>query len=559
MATFTVNNVSDNLAGQPIVAGSLRAAVESAKAGDVIKFASSLEDKTIALKRPINITQNVTVDGANAKGVEISGNNQTIVFRVTGDGRQFTVRNLTIADGFHQYTGSGIWVQGKNSTIKVHNSKFLDNTAQQGAAIWAKAGAKVTITDSKFSGNEATGRGIDSAAGAVSVFEKSKLVVRRSDFTNNTGDAGGAIGTVFTELTIEDSTFSNNRSRRWGGAVHNDGASVPNQERYYKGDLPRDSVGKQTIIRNSIFENNSASHTGGGLSMWGYDQDYLTIANCKFINNEVKDSNGIARGGAMHVSGFVTIKDTTISKNTSAREGGGIWYLGEVPVKIENTNFSENTAGGQGGAIFNGLWGAETIINGSTFKQNSANDGGAMYAKNNRPIKVSNSIFQTNSPNNFGGNIKGLSGAQPNSLAATEIAVDGSGDDQNLVQGGKDDDRLTGTKNNDLLAGRGGDDVLIGGRGADVFVGGSGGDRYVLGVAKHSFYTKTESYVTIRNFDTDEDTLQLHGKASDYVVKPFTSDGRSSAGILLKGDLIALVRDSSPEPFSLGAAYVEFV
>lgn len=401
-SVITVTNTADTGYGVPSVPGSLRAAIGIAQPGDTIQFDPSLANQTITLERRYDIEKDITIDGANAPGLTISGNQEEIIFRLAGDGREFTLRNLTITDAFHEYAGAGIWAADPNATITVENSEFYNNIAGQGPAIWAKDGANVTVLNSKFDGNRAT-QDVDSAGGAISAFGKSQLTVKGSEFTNNEGFAGGAITTVFTPLTIEDSIFRNNESRSWGGAVNNDGASVPNQERYYNGNLPRDSVGGETIIRNSVFEDNRAVGFGGGLVIWGYDQDFVTIEGSTFINNEVTaDAQGNAKGGGLRVTGkLVTIENSTIANNTSAQEGGGLWYWEESPFNIINTTFSGNQAAERGGAIYNAQWGSETNIVNTTFANNSAgSESGAIYTGNTRPVIVTNSIFDNNTAGN---------------------------------------------------------------------------------------------------------------------------------------------------------------
>ncbi|MEQ8957587.1 MAG: choice-of-anchor Q domain-containing protein, partial [Coleofasciculus sp. C2-GNP5-27] len=285
------------------------------------------------------------------------------------------------------------------------NSQFYNNIAGQGPAIWANDGADVMVINSIFEDNQAT-VDVDSAGGAISVFSRSKLTVKGSEFTNNKGFAGGAITTIFTPLTIEDSIFRNNESRSWGGAVNNDGASVPFQERYYDGDLPRDREGGETIIRNTVFDGNRSVGHGGGLALFGYDQDYVTIEDSTFINNEViPNQEGTARGGGLRVAGFVTIKNTTVANNHSHEEGGGVWYQGEVPVTITNSTFSGNQAkdengAGLGGGIFSGQWGSETNIINTTFANNYAgSEAGAIYATSQRHT-LTNTIFYNNTAGN---------------------------------------------------------------------------------------------------------------------------------------------------------------
>ncbi|MEQ9236746.1 DUF4114 domain-containing protein [Coleofasciculus sp. E2-BRE-01] len=403
--TITVTNLADNKYSESSVPGSLREAIEKANPGDTIQFAPRLAQETIILERRLEIEKDLTIDAADAPGLTISGNQEHQIFRLSEKATDVTFRNLTLVDAESEYAGAAIWSLIPNVKITVENSHFYNNIAGQGPAIWAKEGADVTVINSIFDGNHAT-TDVDSAGGAISVFTKSKLTVKGSEFTNNKGFAGGAITTIFTPLTIEDSIFRNNQSRSWGGAVNNDGASVPFQERYYDGDLPRDKEGGETIIRNTVFDGNRSVFQGGGLALFGYDQDYITIEDSTFINNEViQNQEGIARGGGLRVAGFVTIKNTTVANNRSHEEGGGVWYQGEVPVTITNSTFSGNQAkdekgAGFGGGIYSQQWGSQTNITNTTFANNYAgSEAGAIYATSQRH-HLTNTIFYNNTAGN---------------------------------------------------------------------------------------------------------------------------------------------------------------
>ncbi|NEO31202.1 MAG: hypothetical protein F6K36_12360 [Symploca sp. SIO3C6] len=497
MAIITVISTENN--GD----GSLREAIAKAKSGDTIKFARTLTNQTIILERSLIIDKDLTIDGANVPGLTLSGNQESIIFKLTGKGREFTTRSLKFTDAFHSYAGGAIWAQDSKAKITVVNSKFKNNVAGQGSAIWAKEGANVTVINSIFDGNKATQRGVDSAAGAISVFNKSQLTVADSEFINNKGDAGGAIGTIFTELTIENSSFFNNESRRYGGAVHSDGASVPSQKRYYQGNLPRDNKGGEVTIRHSHFEGNRTSGFGGGISVWGYDQDFVTIDNSTIINNKVtKNKSGTAQGGGMRLSGFININNTTIAKNKSHKEGGGLWYLGEVPTKIKNSTFSGNKAKdtnnqGLGGAIYDGLWGSETNIENTTFEDNYAgSEAGAIYTPNNRSITIQDSIFDNNktgnSANNQQSNFEVFEDITESSLRIKNNILQGSNKNDSFNQGAGNDilsgrngrDRLKGGDGNDSLDGGSDNDSLWGGKGSDFLEGGFGDDRLDGGAGK---------------------------------------------------------------------------
>ncbi|MBE9127252.1 MULTISPECIES: calcium-binding protein [unclassified Coleofasciculus] len=495
MAIFTVRNTDDNGYGQSLVSGSLREVVEKAKNGDTIKFASSLANKTITLKRRLEIEKDLTIDGANASGLTLSGNQKNIIIRVTGNGREFTLRNLTLADGFHEYAGAGIWVLDPNSKIRVENSKFNNNVAAAGSAIWAKAGADVTVINSQFDGNEATKRGDDSAGGAISVFNKSQLTVFDSEFTNNKGDVGGAITAIFTKLTIEDSTFINNESRRFGGAVNNDGASVPIPELRPNGEngLPADKVGRESIIRNSYFEGNRSTGQGGGLSVWTYTKDNIIIEGNTFKNNKVrKTASGSADGGGLYVAGQATIDNNTFTKNKSQDTGGGLEVGGFRPVNITNTIFSDNEAADKGGAIHTRQYFSTTTpyetnpelnINNTTFDDNYAgNEGGAVfYNDKDMLITVTASTFDDNKVGKPAKvqdtNLELVEGTEGNFWSVKDNNyLQGYRGNDNL-EGGDGDDNVLGGADNDTLKGGAGDDGLDGGNGDDILEGGSGNDR----------------------------------------------------------------------------------
>ncbi|MEO1400227.1 MAG: LamG domain-containing protein, partial [Cyanobacteria bacterium J06635_1] len=295
-------------------------------------------------------------------------------------------------------------------------------------AIWAKTNADVTVIDSQFYGNKATASD-DAAAGAISVFDDSTLTVKGSEFKDNKGTSGGAIGTIFTELTIEDSVFENNTSKNWSGAVHADGASIPDDDRYYSGDKTPDSEGGEIIIRDSQFIDNQSGGHGGAVGIWGYDQDYVTVEGSDFIGNEVTvkeggKSDGSANGGALRISGEeVFIKDSNFVDNTSEDQGGAVWYQGESSMEIDNTTFSGNQAE-EGGAIYNSQWsGPGTTITDSTFEDNKASEGGAIYKNKNTPMTITDSEFEGNGSEPIGGNTDKIEQASVEQVVSTNSAT----------------------------------------------------------------------------------------------------------------------------------------
>jgi hypothetical protein len=95
----------------------------------------------------------------------------------------------------------------------------------------------------------------------------------------------------------------------------------------------------------------------------------------------------------------------------------------------------------------------------------------------------------------------------------------------------RSNDTLTGTSQNDILWGGLGQDTLNG-AGADdaglaeidYLCGGGGQDTFILGEASQTFYndgktgTGLTDYGAVLDFNLQQDTIQLHGSASDYLL-----------------------------------------
>ncbi|MGQ4648644.1 Ig-like domain-containing protein [Lyngbya aestuarii] len=460
MATITVTNNADN--GE----GSLREAIGNAKAGDTIQFDSSLADETITLtSRQLQIDKDLTIDGDNAPGLTISGNKQNRVFLVNqkDSNVDFTLRNLTVADGFiSNDRGGAIELRGDGSTLQVENVEFYNNVSNAGA-ISARENTIVTVIDSIFDGNYAAEfsqlEAVTPTGGAINVLHQSKLTVKNSQFTNNTGTYGGAVGTLFTETIIEDSTFLNNESQRFGGGLYVDGASWPDDPKYLPdGVEPKDSPGGKVIVRNTRFEGNRAQGFGGGIAVWGYDKDFVTIEDSQIINNQVTETpNGTAKGGGMRLGGFIDIKNTTVADNESKQEGGGLWYQGEVPANIDNSNFSGNKAADLGGAIYSQQWGSETQITDTTFEDNQASDGGgAIYKNQPKPfLNIEDSTFDNNGPSEFNDAqnilIKGTDNPSPGDSGTDNPSPGDSGTDNPDTDNPSPGDSGTDNPGNDNL------------------------------------------------------------------------------------------------------------
>ncbi|MBW4694955.1 MAG: right-handed parallel beta-helix repeat-containing protein [Lyngbya sp. HA4199-MV5] len=408
MAIITVTNTRDS------GAGSLREAIARAQAGDTVKFAATLANKTITLTSGyLEINKALTIDGAGAANLTVSGNNARQVFYVPKFGT-VAFKNLTIANG--KTTGSGGAIQLRDyGTLTVVNCRFNNNAAGIGGAISVGYGSKATVLNSQFDGNDGTLTNSTYSAGAIATGGSSVLTVRGSQFTNNRGVNGGAIYSLLGALTIEDSTFLKNSSAGalGGGAVFADGANPIG---------PGSTVGGTIAIRRSRVEGNQTKGEGGGLFLYGYGQDKIIVEDSAIVGNAVTSNGKYARGGGLRTNSNLTLRNVTVANNTATKQGGGLWIDGGYPVNILNSTFSGNqVADDAGGAMFlNTTKETPISIKNSTIVNNTAGRAsGAMWLNSStQAVTLTNSIVANNTagdryqqqigyaPRDGGGNIE---------------------------------------------------------------------------------------------------------------------------------------------------------
>ena len=244
------------------------------------------------------------------------------------------------------------------------------------------------MEDCSLHGQGSNGTGLD-------LYMVRSVVITRSSFSSNTGSkvwdpffdeggspVGGAMITIKCNVTISNSTFSNNAASGWGGAVY---AKIT-----------------PITFHSCTFNNNSATDNGNGGAVYS-KLGPVTVIDSTFINNTV-----IGAGGAIFTMFcYVSINNSEFYNNT-AGAGGAVVAIAS-PLKISSSTFEYNTAtekfdsiGGGGGAVYiAGTRGTCSFtINHSTFYYNivtgDSGAGGVMYVKF-CPTTINNSVFNRNS------------------------------------------------------------------------------------------------------------------------------------------------------------------
>ena len=200
-------------------------------------------------------------------------------------------------------------------------------------------------------------------------------------FQNNSGSAvtlNGSTGNV----SIINCTFQNNSATNGGG-----GAVMLSKLTAY------------VSIINCTFQNNSATNVtyGGGAISWLSLSitSAVSITNCHFEDNNAalmytipgNDIERIFGGGAVLLYGrseVISITDCTFQNNSATLSCGALWLYGSTS-SIKYCKFQNNSAIEDGGAVdISSDTNSEVVIDTSTFINNSAVRGAAVYASNNQ-------------------------------------------------------------------------------------------------------------------------------------------------------------------------------
>ena len=250
--------------------------------------------------------------------------------------------NLTVP------TEGGGFLAEAQTTARIYNSRFINNQAMAGGAMNLYQ-SDVTIEDSVFLGNRATGTGnmggYGGAIGAGSndtpadgnINRRSAQLTIRNSFiqgrygtTTLTGQGGGG---VFIAGDI-------NRTRGTGGVTQM-GTAAQN-----RANLTIDKV----IFSDLDVQGSSSGGMGGAILT---DLANLTLSNSLIMGSDAIGTNSSGGGVAVIDQSATSIVGTTFVKNSTNMFGGGIYASGS-DINIGSSNFVENinSNANYGSAIF---------------------------------------------------------------------------------------------------------------------------------------------------------------------------------------------------------------
>lgn len=263
LTTFTVNSLADTADATPgdgvavDLNGetSLRAALEEANAfagADVIEFNDGsgpgvdfydITPDTITLGgTQLTISSDVTINGAGANLLTVSGNDASGVFRIDGNS-DVILDSLSIVDGRTSFTQGGGIRNSSTGEVVVSNSMIVGNSASNGGGVWNN-GQMILINSTVANNSTQSGSGGGFGGGVLN--RGGALQVINSTLSGNSGTRGGGLYTfsggsvALTNVTVTDNTAQS------GGGLFRSGSTM--------------------TVNNSIVSGNSTGNVQGNFS-----------------------------------------------------------------------------------------------------------------------------------------------------------------------------------------------------------------------------------------------------------------------------------------------------
>ncbi len=257
------------------------------------------------------IATDTTIDGGSL--ITISGGNSVGVFSVN-TGVNFTVQNLTIANGNSASDGGAIYNEG--AALALQDCTLSGNSARSGGGIYNKDGT-LSVQGCTLSGNSAD------YGGAIYNVGNSTLTLTNCAVSGNSAGNRGAGIYNYGNSTLTNCTLSGNTATVYGGGIHNEGTLT---------------LTNTTLSGNSVVGGDIHYGLGGAIDNGGT----MMLTSCTLSGN-----SAASLGGAINNRGEGTLTNCTISGNSAAYSAGGIYAEpGFGRLTLINCTVSANAGGG---------------------------------------------------------------------------------------------------------------------------------------------------------------------------------------------------------------------
>ena len=280
---------------------------------------------------------------------------------ITGQGSSRNIINAAGLIGgvgdrvFHILNGADVTfnnvsIQGGHLTIEVDGDDNIIGTPA-GAGIFIQASSYVTLNNVEVTDNTITTNSsadFTTVGGGIYVADTATIIINDSDITDNKAPSGGGINNAGradirrtlidnNEATDLNDPTADSSSGGGGGGINNQGGYL--------------SLGTSTL------SNNSSTQLGGGINSANLAQNNgnIVITNSVVFNNHAEfGGSGIASFGPLSINNSAITENTALSTTTagSRGNGAGIFNHGLGNLDMVNSTVSHNTGAHSGGGIF---------------------------------------------------------------------------------------------------------------------------------------------------------------------------------------------------------------
>jgi hypothetical protein len=318
---------------------------------------SRVNQDDTALGGDLDIRDPLAIQGAGIDSTVIDGNGAVTndrVIQVLSTAGQVRLSALTIRNGRTPSTvvaglreGGGLVAQGGpiNSALDLSDVWIEDSSAALGGGIYAWSTA-ITLTRVTLRANTAL------EAGGGLWADGSILVVRDSQVYSNTAQEGGGIA-LPSEIyfgRIERTEIFSNTAVRGGGVASGTQSPVPLVESRLYGNYASSAGGAiyqhtfpSLVISNTVVAANASGLYGGGVMITNTSATRsMVIVASTFSGNASQYGGAIYQHAPIGVYSQLELVNSTLSGNTAAHDGGGLYAGGFARSIVFNTTLAGN-------------------------------------------------------------------------------------------------------------------------------------------------------------------------------------------------------------------------
>jgi predicted outer membrane repeat protein len=414
-STLIINNQSELLHGSAVVHGG----VISLHNSELLVFSSKLGGDTQAEASSAG-EQGGVLYAVNSD-VHFSNNQNRIVWAEAGlNGGGFSLIDSTteIIDARMNnlsatFNGGGIHQSGGTLTYErgyLHGNLTEDGVLGFGGGIYVTGGA-LTLNGARIATNlaGANGGGIYGDTGSTI------LVMGDANIESNVafGQGGGIYSNASVQIGVSE--LSSNKAFAEGGG------------------LACDQCQQLSISNGALFFDNEASSGGGLYTRAGGSggSQGLSIDGAVLEQNRAINESAYGGGALLALGGLQDIRNAQFIDNTSARSGGGIYYLwtggAASGLDLHNVIMQGNTSTSvdlshQGGAVYQFAGDVFELTNSLITDNHSNSDAGGLYLSSVDQINIADTVISENTAVRLGGglSITGHSGQTASVINITD-------------------------------------------------------------------------------------------------------------------------------------------